>query len=155
MSLRITPAPTHPAQTTPSLGAPSAPGVHDTLRANLSLTTLAPKSQTTTTTQPTSFHPLESRLSNWRAQQESLKMNLLRRQFGLAEPVKRAMELQIVGAGEWAPRCLGLGGGAHVHEEILAGRDAEIAWEDVFTGEEGRDEVDFHGEMERRFGMVW
>ncbi|KAH9820463.1 20S proteasome maturation protein Ump1, partial [Teratosphaeria destructans] len=103
----------------------------------------------------TSFHPLESRLSNWRAQQDALKLNLLRRQFGLAEPVKRAMERQIVGAGEWAPRCLGGGGGAHLHEEILAGRDAEVGWEDVFVGDEGRDEVDFHGEMERRFGVGW
>ena len=83
-------------------------------------------------------------------------MEMLRRQFGIAEPVKRGMELAIVRAGEWQPMCLGgnsiLGG---VHSDILAGRDCEVGWEDVFTGDVGRDEVGFHGEMEGRFGMAW
>merc|ERR1711939_539688 len=84
---------------------------------------------------PQSFHPLESRLAKWRTQQESLKMELLRRQFGIAEPVKRQMELGIVRAGEWQPACLGgVTNGASVHADILAGRDCEIGWEDVFTG---------------------
>ena len=83
-------------------------------------------------------------------------METLRRQFGIAEPVKRGMELNIVRAGEWRPMCFGGGGMVSgVHEDILSGRDAEIGWEDVFTGEEMRDQVDFHVEMERRFGMNW
>ena len=88
-------------------------------------------------------------------------MEMLRRQFGLAEPVKRQMELAIVRSGEWQPSCLtsgfggGIGGGASVHADILAGRDGEIGWEDVFTGEEMRDQVDFHAEMEGRFGVNW
>lgn len=88
-------------------------------------------------------------------------MELLRRQFGLAEPVKRQMELQVVRSGEWRPMCLmaggtGFGGGASsVHADILAGRDAEMDWEDVYSGEELRDMPDFHTEMERRFGMNW
>lgn len=64
------------------------------------------------------------------------------------------MELQIVRAGEWQPMCLG-GMGSSVHADILAGRDSEIGWEDVFTGDEMRDQVDFHVEMERRFAMNW
>ena len=86
---------------------------------------------------------------------------MLRRQFGIAEPVKRGMELQIVRAGEWRPMCLGGGyglggiGGGGLHADILSGRDTEIGWEDVFTGDEMRDQPDFHTEMERRFGMNW
>lgn len=72
----------------------------------------------------------------------------------MAEPVKRQMELSIVRAGEWQPGCLG-GLGGNLHADILAGRDGEIGWEDVFTGEEMRDQVDFHTEMEVRFGMNW
>jgi proteasome maturation protein len=81
-------------------------------------------------------------------------MELLRRQFGIAEPVKRQMELAIVRAGEWRPAVLGNAASAGVHGEILAGRDCEIGWEDVFAGgEEMRDAVDFHAEMEGRFKM--
>ncbi|KAK5121804.1 hypothetical protein LTR85_004679 [Meristemomyces frigidus] len=162
MALRIVPSASHPSHTIAALGAPSAPGVHDTLRANLSLTTPAPKAiGSSSADHPTSFHPLESRLSQWRSQQEGLKMEMLRRQFGVAEPVKRQMELSIVRAGEWQPACLtgGFGGGSvgagSLHADILSGRDGEIGWEDVFTGEEMRDQVDFHVEMERRFGMNW
>jgi proteasome maturation protein len=85
-------------------------------------------------------------------------MEMLRRQFGIAEPVRRGMELAIVRGGEWRPSCLGfsgMGGMGGVHSDILAGRDCEIGWEDVFTGEEMRDQVDFHTEMERGFGMGW
>ena len=153
-ALRITPAASHPTSTTPSLGAPSAPGVHDTLRANLSLSTPAPKTHATSSASGTqSFHPLESRLTAWRAQQDSLKMEMLRRQFGIAEPVRRQMELSIVGSGEWSPAVLG--GTSNLHADILAGRDCEIGWEDVFVGGEMRDLVDFHSEMEGRLGMNW
>lgn len=41
-----------------------------------------------------------------------------------------------------------------MHADILMGRDCELDWEDVFTGgEEMRNEVDFHTEMEMRFKM--
>lgn len=59
-------------------------------------------------------------------------MEMLRRQFGIAEPVRRGMELKIAEAGEWRPAALG--GSSGVHKDILQGRDCEIGWEDVFTG---------------------
>jgi hypothetical protein len=59
-------------------------------------------------------------------------MEMLRRQFGIAEPVRRGMELKIAAAGEWRPAALG--GSSSVHKDILEGRDCEIGWEDVFTG---------------------
>jgi len=96
-------------------------------------------------------------------------MSLLRREFGIAEPVKRAMELQIVRQGEWRPSVLG--GSANVHSDVLMGRDWEMDWEDVYTGSDGinggvgygnggiygaqREGLEFHSEMEGNFGMVW
>lgn len=59
-------------------------------------------------------------------------MESLRRSFGIAEPVRRGMELKLAREGEWRPQALG--GSAGVHGEILAGRDAEVAWEDVYRG---------------------
>lgn len=59
-------------------------------------------------------------------------MQLLRRQFGIAEPVRRGMELKIAREGEWRPRMLGWG--STVSSDILSGRDEEVAWEDIFVG---------------------
>ena len=93
----------------------------------------------------------------WTATQDSLKSETLRRTYGIAEPVRRGMELKIVRAGSWRPAALG-GGVASVHEDILAGRDADVAWEDVYTdagrvaGGEERDEGVL-AEMERGLGM--
>jgi proteasome maturation protein len=155
-SLRLIPTTTTITSTPSVLGAPSAPGVHDTLRHNLSLSAPAPKSTGAPST--TSSHPLEARLSAWKAQQDSLKMSLLRKQFGIAEPVRRGMELAIVSSGEWRPAVLGEGS-AGLHRQILEGRDCEIDWEDVYQGQavEGGMAMgmEFHGEMERRCGMEY
>jgi proteasome maturation protein len=59
-------------------------------------------------------------------------METLRRTYGIAEPVKRGMELHITRMGEWRPQALG--GGTPVHSDILSGRDWELGWEDVFHG---------------------
>lgn len=67
-------------------------------------------------------------------------MEMLRRQFGIAEPVRRGMELKITEAGEWRPAALGRSSG--VHKDILEGRDTEIGWEDVFTGKSCNAEAD-------------
>lgn len=42
------------------------------------------------------------------------------------------MEIKIAREGEWRP--MALGGSAGVSGDILVGRDAEITWEDVYTG---------------------
>ncbi|KAK7621590.1 proteasome maturation factor UMP1-domain-containing protein, partial [Phyllosticta citricarpa] len=178
-SLRITPTPSKPSTTPAALGAPSAPGVHDTLRSHMGLTApsavataAAPSSSSSssssTATDPElqSSHPLEARLAKWRATQDALKMEGLRRNFGMAEPIRRGMELKVVRAGEWRPAQLG--GASGLHSDILTGRDAEIDWEDVFKGEylpfwsisfvacnELRPVPDFHTEMETRMKMNW
>lgn len=85
------------------------------------------------------------------------------------------MELKIAAAGEWRPTALG--GSSGVHRDILEGRDCEIGWEDVFTGElmpsikmvigtkpkltilcsgnELREVPDFHAEIENKMKMNW
>ncbi|MCJ1318912.1 hypothetical protein MMC15_004244 [Xylographa vitiligo] len=162
MALRIAPSSAHPTSTTnltlhaPSssltTGAPSAPGLHDTLRASLSAASPAINPSTTPAALQ-SAHPLEARLAHWRSTQQSLKMEGLRRTYGIAEPVRRAMEIKICREGEW--RAAVLGGSAGVSGDVLEGRDERVEWEDVFGGDETREAVDFHSEMEQRLKMSW
>jgi proteasome maturation protein len=65
-----------------------------------------------------------------------MKMESLRRMFGMAEPIRRGMELKIVREGNFRPQLLGGPVGGTIHEDILAlgGRDSEVGWEDVFKG---------------------
>lgn len=79
-------------------------------------------------------------------------MTGLRRTFGIAEPIRRGMELKTVRDGSWRPMELG-GGNASVHEDILNGRDTSCDWEDVFTGQESRQVPGMHDEMERKVRM--
>ncbi|RDL39874.1 Uncharacterized protein BP5553_04214 [Venustampulla echinocandica] len=155
MAMRIAPAAANPSShshlASHSIGAPSAPGLHDTLRAGV-----GPKFSLSTSASsvdaPDSSHPLEARLKNWEATQEALKMEGLRRTFGIAEPIRRGMEFKIVREGSWRPAVLG-GGRGDVHEDILKGRECEITWEDIFTGDETRNIPGFHEEVERKVRM--
>lgn len=138
----------HSHLATHSAGAPSAPGVHDTLRAGV-----GPSFTTNSSITPDSAHPLEQRLKNWEATQDALKMEGLRRTFGIAEPIRRGMELKITREGEWRPLVLG-GSERGVHEDILKGRDTTIDWEDVYKGDETRSIPGFHEEVERKVRMA-
>ena len=147
--MRIVPADSKPqtfSHTTHTSSAPSAPGVHDTLRHGVGLN---PYDASRTSEVPVSGHPLEARLKQWESTQESLRMESLKRTFGMAEPIRRGMELKIVRDGEWRPMALG-GGLPSVHEDILRGRDASISWEDIYTGDETRGIVGVHDEMEKK-----
>ncbi|PNS18910.1 hypothetical protein CAC42_5449 [Sphaceloma murrayae] len=168
MALLLAPPASHPTTTQHVTSAPSAPGIPDPLRQRLGLTTTITNgsSADTSYSQRQSSHPLENRLSKWRAQSEATKMNLLARQYGIAEPVRRRMELASCAAGEWRPACLGGEGrgfgsvwgsggacGSGVHADILLGRETEVAWEDVFVDDPLGRQVDFHTEMEARCKM--
>ncbi|KZF23247.1 proteasome maturation factor UMP1 [Xylona heveae TC161] len=151
MSLRVTPGASHPTSTAKYPSAPSAPGLPDRLRA--SATPAAQTNDNGPAQQPlSSSHPLEARLANWQATQESIKMEGLRRTFGIAEPIRRGMELRMARQGEWRPAALG-GNTKGVHTELLEGRESDITWEDVFVGGEFGEGVDFHSEMEARLRM--
>lgn len=151
--MRIVPSSSHANSqsrvSSQDLGAPSAPGLHDTLRHGV-----GPVATPSTTQIKTidSAHPLETRLAHWQATQESMKMEGLRRTFGLAEPIRRGMELKMVRDGEW--RFSGLGGSERsISEEILMGSDTKLDWEDIYTGKETRTEAKFGEELERKVGM--
>ncbi|KAI1356924.1 proteasome maturation factor UMP1-domain-containing protein [Xylaria sp. FL0043] len=161
MSMRIVPPAQHGSTFThlpPSTSAPSAPGVYDVLRQGLNpaASPLAASSSASTPPAPVSRHPLESRLKAWESTQENLRMESLRKTYGMAEPIRRGMELKITREGSWRPACLGGGAGstgvgsASVHEDILMGREASCDWEDVFTGEEQCGALGVHEEMERK-----
>ncbi|KAL7629702.1 hypothetical protein AAE478_001225 [Parahypoxylon ruwenzoriense] len=159
MSMRIVPPSNHSSTYTHlsrnpghNTSAPSAPGVHDTLRSGLSPSPLPSSSAPV----PISRHPLESRLLAWQQTQENLRMESLRRAFGMAEPIRRGMELKVAREGEWRPLALRSGGarGAGVHEDVLRGREAFLDWDDVFTGEEQRAVVSVQEEMERKLKIV-
>ncbi|GIJ86015.1 hypothetical protein Asppvi_004888 [Aspergillus pseudoviridinutans] len=162
MSLRIAPPANYATQASntttrnptarPSKGAPSAPGLPDTLRNKITLPApVGPPSSNQTAT-PSSTHPLEARLLAWRQTQDAMKMETLRRAYGIGEPVRRGMELKIVRDGTFRPAVLGGNKGGNVHEDILVlgGRDTEIGWEDIFQGDEFREPPSFHDEMEKR-----
>ncbi|KAL1981110.1 hypothetical protein VTN96DRAFT_3044 [Rasamsonia emersonii] len=168
MSLRIAPPVNHPSHTNnltgrhasavtapyPSKGAPSAPGLPDRLRDNITLPAPVGPPSAQPTAKPVSSHPLEARLLAWRATHDAMKMESLRRVYGMAEPIRRGMELKIVRDGTFTPMVLG-GPRGNIHEDILVlgGRDTEIDWEDVFTGDEFREPPSFHDEMEKRLRM--
>lgn len=65
-----------------------------------------------------------------------MKMESLRRAYGIAEPVRRGMELKIVRDSTFRPAVLGGMKGGNIHEDILTlgGRDSEVSWEDIFPG---------------------
>ncbi|KAI1824513.1 proteasome maturation factor UMP1-domain-containing protein [Xylaria intraflava] len=159
MSMRIVPPAQHSSTYTqpPSTSAPSAPGVYDVLRQGLNpAATHTASSSPSAHPAPVSRHPLEARLKAWESTQENLRMESLRKTFGMAEPIRRGMELKITRGGSWRPACLGGGAGttgagcASVHEDVLMGREASCDWEDVFTGEEQRGALGVHEEMERK-----
>ncbi len=65
-------------------------------------------------------------------------MEGLRRVYGMAEPIRRGMELKIVRDSSFTPMMLGgarrMGGNLHEDILVLGGRDTGIGWEDVFHG---------------------
>ncbi|WPK26412.1 hypothetical protein PUMCH_003765 [Australozyma saopauloensis] len=98
-------------------------------------------------------HPLEARLQNWEDAQQTTKLEMYRRVFGAAEPIRRTMELGIVDATDFCPEVMG--GPDSMHRDILLNREATVDWEDIYRGgfESGRGGTDFHTEMEKKLGI--
>lgn len=123
----------------------NVPSLPDTLRQQQGPLSIA--------SQVNGRHPLEARLSNWESAQQATKLEMYRRVFGAADPIRRNMELSIVDATDFRPELLG--GPDTMHRDILLNKEATVDWEDIYNGgfESGRGVSDFHSEMERKLGI--
>lgn len=63
-------------------------------------------------------HPIEERVKSWEETATAMKMDQYKRLFGAADPIKREMDLALVGD--------------NLHGDILKGKDWSIDWEDVY-----------------------
>lgn len=146
--MRIVPENSHSASvSSTSFGGSSnnVPSLPDTLRQQQGPLSIA--------SQVNGRHPLEARLSGWDTAQEATKLEMYRRVFGAAEPIRRTMELGIIEATDFRPELLG--GPDAMHRDVLLNRESTVDWEDVYQGgfESGRGVSDFHSEMERKLGI--
>ncbi|AOW05353.1 YALIA101S05e13388g1_1 [Yarrowia lipolytica] len=142
MSLRITPENTSRTQVNPAsfgTGAPSVQGLHDTMRDG----------QLNIESQLNGRHPLQARLENWEETQMNMRMQNYKRTFGMGEPIRRTMEMQIVKETTLMPAVVGTP--ANIHLDILKNKDLDVDWEDVYTGDD--QPLDFHSELEKRMGI--
>lgn len=101
-------------------------------------------------------HPLESRLKNWNETQHNRNLEQYRQIFGIAEPMKRVMELNIVESTDFKP--LNVNGHSSIHNDILMNRDSSIDWEDIYPGtglQISGNMVgdDIHTQIERKVGI--
>ncbi|ANB13920.1 Ump1p [Sugiyamaella lignohabitans] len=95
-------------------------------------------------------HPLQSRLEKWNETQLEFKLDGYRRTYGAGEPIRRAMELQIVKDTSVLPKIV-TGPSRPLHLDILEGRDDAVDWDEVYTGPEST--LDFHSELEKRMNV--
>lgn len=129
--------------------APSAPGLVDSLRS---------QGPVSISSRINNRHPIESRILNWEDNMNKNKMETHRRLFGIADPIKREMELSIVKQSEFKPKVLG--GSCNIHSDILQNKDTSIDWEDIYK--HSSDEIiyntpnsslSFHTQMEHNISI--
>ncbi|KDR85243.1 hypothetical protein GALMADRAFT_233988 [Galerina marginata CBS 339.88] len=133
-SLRIIPASSKPSASVQDTA--NSLGLHDTLQYGLR--SLAAEVQ--------SDGGLKSRLENWEATQDNLKLTLERNIYGMHAPMRRLMERKIVGSTTHSlstPQ-------TNLHLDILMGRDELIEPADVFLGMETGPVFDAHKEIQQK-----
>ncbi|TYJ56418.1 hypothetical protein B9479_002821 [Cryptococcus floricola] len=135
-------------------------GTHDTFRYGLK--------SAAQSVAPNNISPLQARLekaSRWKQTQLELQQNMQRTTFGLAVPMKQAMEMKLVSEAsrinlhnplldQATSSGLPLGGGHNIALEILEGRDESIDADEFMGGGINFGEVlDVNGAMERKRGI--
>ncbi|KAH3902241.1 probable Proteasome maturation factor UMP1 [Saccharomycodes ludwigii] len=102
-------------------------------------------------------HPLEYHLNNYEKAQESRKLQQYRQIFGIAEPMKRMMDLNIINATDFAPvNSNGNISGNLPHRDILLNKEFTFDWEDVYKDDlEYNNEIgnDIHSKIEKNIGL--
>lgn len=82
----------------------------------------------------------------------NLQMEGYRRTFGAGEPIRRAMELEVIKMTDLAPQLLG--GPSSIHQDILLNKDTSVTWEEIYPGQSHNDlKQSFHSELEKRMGI--
>ncbi|KAK8858732.1 hypothetical protein IAR55_002961 [Kwoniella newhampshirensis] len=157
MSLRLVPA---SAQTSndahivsTQATAHSISGTHDAFRHGL-------KSAAQTVSAETAS-PLQARLEKWATTQQQLQQNMQRNTFGLAVPLRQAMELKLVSESLHNPLLdsssssgIPLGGSHNLSLEILQGKDESLEENEFMGGDKSMAEVlDVNGTLERSRGI--
>ena len=74
-------------------------------------------------------HPLQARVEGWEETQRARQLEQYRQLFGIAEPMKRVMELEIVERTDFNPLSTNQDS---LHKDILLGKDTSMDWEDVY-----------------------
>lgn len=72
-------------------------------------------------------HPLESRLQQWDQTQQTRQLEQYRQIFGIAEPMKRVMDLKLVKQTDFNPL-----NQSNLHRDILLNKESSIDWEDIY-----------------------
>ncbi|QLG74958.1 hypothetical protein HG535_0H02850 [Zygotorulaspora mrakii] len=78
-------------------------------------------------TQLNDRHPLESRILNWESTERKRQLEQYRQIFGIAEPMRRVMELEMVDRTDFNPLNT-----SSLHHDILLNKDCSIDWEDIY-----------------------
>lgn len=97
-------------------------------------------------------HPLESRIRNWEETQHRRQLEQYKQIFGIAEPMKRVMELQLVEKSDFNPL-----NHSDLHKDILLNKEASIDWEDIYPASEFTSGMgvsdDIHTKIEKKAGI--
>ena len=100
-------------------------------------------------------HHLMHRVQNWEETQHRRQLEQYRNIFGLAEPMRRMMEIGIVDATDFNPVSQGQ---SSIHRDILMNKETSVDWEDIYPENNGLlsgnmvgDDV--HTQIERKVGI--
>ncbi|ORX37266.1 proteasome maturation factor UMP1 [Kockovaella imperatae] len=128
-------------------------GLHDAMRHG--------PSSAAQSVAPDNISPLQARLEKWSSTQHDMQQTMHRNTFGLALPLRTAMEMRIVTQSPHhpsmiaaTPSSLPLGGGPNLAAEILAGTDETLDVADFMVGNRLLNvPMDERAVMERSRGM--
>ncbi|WWC62784.1 uncharacterized protein I303_105381 [Kwoniella dejecticola CBS 10117] len=157
MSLRLVPAAAQSSSDAHIVSAQATAhpvtGTHDTFRHGLK--------SAAQTIAPGNVHPLQTRLEKWSQTQQQLEQNMQSSTYGLAVPLRKAMEIKLVSENLHNPLIesstitgVPLGGSSNLSLEILKGQDETLDAGDFMGGSNTLNEVlDVNSAMERSRGI--
>ncbi|CCE64672.1 hypothetical protein TPHA_0I01680 [Tetrapisispora phaffii CBS 4417] len=131
-----------------TLASNALPSLPDTLRQQQGAVPIA--------TQVNDRHPLESRIRNWDQTQQNRQLEQYREIFGIAEPLKRVMDLKLVEQADFNPLHAGKNTTTtSLHRDVLLNKECNVDWEDVYQGGLQNNMIgnDVHTMIEKKLGI--